>query len=550
MKDIIEDEVEMIKMDEEGSFLLKENPLGKDCNSNTSSSGTKLDWANFKTLIFVSTTTLLFTIWMGLHIHQNQRMKRYDFFPYTLFETTEDNQSGVYDRNDFRNAVGHTIPYWEDIYTSSSSKTIPHIGPCYLPKNIENWEEIMERNKRIESTEDIEYVDDFKRTTSTQQKNKRYDRNDDDLSGLCRPGFIIIGAGKCGTSSLYHYLTGHPRVLPAREKQIHYFKYYTRYPMRWYLKHFPSSESFLSSGTLITGEASPGYLPEPAVAKRLLKWMTVRAGNGPDVPTSLPKLITIVRNPLERSWSSYKYNYVTPTIQKLMSKDKARHLIHPEQYYHQFLFSFEQLIEAELKNLEDCLKSSGRGEINTKSEFGSINEYHNEFLRRDMGNLPPLIAIDDVCYGDEEPRKQFQELIEKYPEKILKNVPNMHLVQSLVGRSIYVLPLEFWYAIYPNDLLYVVCSEDLRGKPAESLSDLSDFLGLPPFDFSKVVEQGMFNVGGHVGYDTVTKWNETDNVDLSDIPISVDLRKRYMDFMYPYNERLFSLIGKRCHWNQ
>jgi hypothetical protein len=60
----------------------------------------------------------------------------------------------------------------------------------------------------------------------------------------------------------------------------------------------------------------------------------------------------------------------------------------------------------------------------------------------------------------------------------------------------------------------------------------------------------MFNVGGHVGYDTVTKWNETDSVDWSDIPISVDLRKRYMDFMYPYNERLFSLIGKRCHWNQ
>lgn len=549
MEHRIEDEIGMINEDEEGRFLLKEHPLGNNINSTVTSSGTKLHWANyFKTLIFVSTTTLLFTIWTGVHIHQNRRMKRYDFFPYTLFETTEDNQSGVYNRNDFRNAVGNTIPYWEGIYTSSSSKTIPHVGPCYLPKDIENWEEIMERNKHIESTEDIEYMDDFIRTT--QQKNKRYDRNNDDLSGLCRPGFIIIGAGKCGTSSLYHYLTGHPRVLPAREKQIHYFKYYTRYPMRWYLKHFPSSESFLSSGTLMTGEASPGYLPEPAVAKRLLKWMTVRAGNGLDVPTSLPKLITVVRNPLERSWSSFKYNYVTPTIQKLMSKDKARNLFHPEQYYHQFLFSFEQLIEAELKNLEDCLKASGRGEKSTKSEFGSVREYRNEFLRREMGNLPPLIAIDDVCYGDEEPRKQFQEIIEKYPEKILKNVPNMHLVQALVGRSIYVLPLEFWYAIYPQDLLYVVCSEDLRDKPAETLSDLSDFLGLPSFDFSEVVEQGMFNVGGHVGYDTVTKWNETDTVDWSDIPISFDLRKRYMDFMHPYNERLFSLIGKRCHWDQ
>ena len=43
------------------------------------------------------------------------------------------------------------------------------------------------------------------------------------LGGLCRPGFLIIGQGKCGTSSLYKYLTGHDRVLPASQKQIHYF---------------------------------------------------------------------------------------------------------------------------------------------------------------------------------------------------------------------------------------------------------------------------------------------------------------------------------------
>ena len=44
------------------------------------------------------------------------------------------------------------------------------------------------------------------------------------VEGGCRPGFLIIGAGKCGTSSLYQYLVGHPRVVPAFEKQIHYFK--------------------------------------------------------------------------------------------------------------------------------------------------------------------------------------------------------------------------------------------------------------------------------------------------------------------------------------
>lgn len=48
------------------------------------------------------------------------------------------------------------------------------------------------------------------------------------LGGLCRPGFLIIGQGKCGTSSLYKYLTGHDRVMPAVKKQIHYFIFNTK----------------------------------------------------------------------------------------------------------------------------------------------------------------------------------------------------------------------------------------------------------------------------------------------------------------------------------
>ena len=134
-----------------------------------------------------------------------------------------------------------------------------------------------------------------------------------DWAGHFRPGFSIIGEGKCGSSvrsvlcfasaftpvfvvapnatlqSLYHYLTEHPRVLPASEKQIHYFKvratqkvpntyspvpllqYYSTCPMKWFffLHHFPTTTSFLASGALMTGEASPGYLPYFDVVRRI-----------------------------------------------------------------------------------------------------------------------------------------------------------------------------------------------------------------------------------------------------------------------------------------
>ena len=38
-----------------------------------------------------------------------------------------------------------------------------------------------------------------------------------------RPTFFIIGANKCGTSSLYRYLVGHPWVLPCAEKEPNFF---------------------------------------------------------------------------------------------------------------------------------------------------------------------------------------------------------------------------------------------------------------------------------------------------------------------------------------
>jgi hypothetical protein len=63
--------------------------------------------------------------------------------------------------------------------------------------------------------------------------------------------------------------------------------------MKWYLQHFPTTTSFLSSGALMTGEASPGYLPYPDVAK-LVHERLARSG---------VKIITIGRDPIERELS-------------------------------------------------------------------------------------------------------------------------------------------------------------------------------------------------------------------------------------------------------
>jgi len=157
-----------------------------------------------------------------------------------------------------------------------------------------------------------------------------------------------------------------------------------------------------------------------------------------------------------------------------------------------------------------------------------------------------------MAYGGEVskdvPRRQWQDLVERYPNKVI-NVQNLHTVQSLVGPSLNTLPVEWWYALYRKEDLYLFCNEDLRYRTADSMSDVSDFLGLPSFDFNDVVNAGPYNVGDHTGCNIITTWNSTSTAPSSDgIPISDELRKEYMDFVKPYNERLFELAGKRCNW--
>ena len=118
-----------------------------------------------------------------------------------------------------------------------------------------------------------------------------------------KPDFLVIGAQKGGTTSLYAYLCRHPDVVPARTKEIQYFsEHFARGPS-WYRGHFPALVArepgrLLGAGRLRTGEATPYYLFHPHAPRR------VRA--------ALPgvKLIALLRNPIDRAYSHHRYHTV------------------------------------------------------------------------------------------------------------------------------------------------------------------------------------------------------------------------------------------------
>jgi len=108
------------------------------------------------------------------------------------------------------------------------------------------------------------------------------------------PDFIVIGAAKAGTTSLYEAICRHPRVLPAVRKEINYFddpRMHERGAL-WYRQHFPTLlEKRLPRR--LTGEATPSYFPHPAAPARVAR----------AVPRA--KLILALRNPADRAYSHY-----------------------------------------------------------------------------------------------------------------------------------------------------------------------------------------------------------------------------------------------------
>lgn len=115
------------------------------------------------------------------------------------------------------------------------------------------------------------------------------------------PDFLIVGAQKGGTTSLYLYLNEHPNIGGAVIKEINFFDKNYHRGLSWYRAQFPTPLRKLyirdiRKQNYIIGEASPNYFIHPHTPGRIAKIL-------PDV-----KLIALLRNPVERAYSQYRHN--------------------------------------------------------------------------------------------------------------------------------------------------------------------------------------------------------------------------------------------------
>jgi hypothetical protein len=122
------------------------------------------------------------------------------------------------------------------------------------------------------------------------------------------PNFVIFGAAKAGTTSLYKYVEQHPDVYMSSFKEPGFFAFEGEKPTfngpgaqqwvdRWVVTDLSSYQSLFDDyqGQKAIGEASPYYLYYSRAAERIHHYV-------PDM-----KLIAILRNPVDRAFSNYAW---------------------------------------------------------------------------------------------------------------------------------------------------------------------------------------------------------------------------------------------------
>jgi len=193
------------------------------------------------------------------------------------------------------------------------------------------------------------------------------------------PNFYMLGAPKAGTTSLFSYLIQHPEIYDCKFKETRFFldeKLYDR-GLPFYLdKYFAGAEKFS-----IRGEATPAYLGNcDAVAPRMKETLG----------DNLPKLLIILRDPVDRAWSNYQH--------------RKRYLVES--------MSFEESLAD-----DENRRKAGKGIFFQYFSGGLYGKQISEWMK---------------YYPKEQFAIHFYEELKKDPQQLLKDVFNFLEVDSSI----------------------------------------------------------------------------------------------------------------------
>jgi len=234
------------------------------------------------------------------------------------------------------------------------------------------------------------------------------------------PAFLLVGAQRAGTTSLFRALTSHPLVHSANfHKGVNYFDVGYERPFSWYQGHFPTESSLRRQtprdvpGDPITFEASGYYMFHPCAAERI-------AHHLPDV-----RILAMLRDPVERAYSAWKHEsargFETEPFERALALEDERlagevERIRSEPGYYSFshrhhAYARRGQYAEQLKRLQEHLPAHQIHVVESEAFFERPEETYVEVLdflalphllpdRFDRWNGRPSAPMDDAVRAE------------------------------------------------------------------------------------------------------------------------------------------------------
>ena len=303
------------------------------------------------------------------------------------------------------------------------------------------------------------------------------------------PNFMIIGAGKSGTTALYEYLAEHPDVYMSPVKETNFFalegekmvdpkddpEQMFHYPWsvtNWedYVKLFDGVETEKA-----IGEVSPMYLYSEEAAFRIKERF-------PDM-----KLIVILRNPVDRLYSRFMHlarenRKPTNRFEDALDRETIwwrRNDLVKEGFYHNHLQKYYGLFDKDQIKviLYDDFKSDPLKEVQNIYEFIGVNGWHEPDFNTEY-NVSGLIKnpVIDRLIGQKSVIKELAAMVNpKLKEAITSNQQLKKWINQIRKKNLVKVPIP---SNIRNAMIESVYGPDIQQLQRLINRDLSNWLNL------------------------------------------------------------------------
>ena len=304
------------------------------------------------------------------------------------------------------------------------------------------------------------------------------------------PSYLILGAQKAGTTSLYEYIVQHPLVIRARRRETHCLdwrwndKLKTTPQHKAYCLNFFFTEELQFHPSCQTGDSTPSYLLD---SKRVIP----RLRQVFDHPL---RFLVMVRDPVQRAHSHYAMATSTDgTPGQLKTRGSEWRQL-----------SFEQVVQKDMEIMDSC------------------------------GLIPYWDAkegvVDETIWNDFVGSTREEQAWDEY---LTNHIPLNTGSHSLLARGMYELQLRSWLKEFGKESFLILRLEDMKtggngctggkgcgGGVQSAMAKVWQHLDLPQYE---------------VEDDAPKNTREYD-------PMMDEMRSYLRRFYKPHNERLGKLL--------